>query len=149
MPQSPLAKVRLYELPGANETPRVLSFVESDSEQIPFAIKRMYWLHDLAPGVKRGHHGHRCLRQVMICMTGEVIVTIRDGVQSVSYRLDSASQGLYLPAGLWREIETPTTVSSASTLVNLASEHFSEADYIRNFDDYCNWAAETEWGRKR
>lgn len=136
---SPLHDVKLLELPGPRDTPHYLSFVEENTDIVPFSIKRVYWLHDLTKGVVRGCHGHKELQQLMVCLSGAVDVVLRDFDDQRTYKLDRPSLGLLLPAGLWREVSVSATCKTTASVMNLASMVYDENDYMRDFNDYCTW----------
>lgn len=100
---------------------------------LPFDVKRLYFLHDLEAGVIRGRHAHKALQQVMICLAGAVDVTVWDGQKHDVIRLQSRDEGLYFPAGFWREI---MPIADQSILAVLASDPYDETDYIYTEEDY-------------
>jgi uncharacterized RmlC-like cupin family protein len=144
---SPLLELREFEFAGSGGMSRQLSFVEFGSREIPFDVKRAYWLHNLNPGDQRGRHGHKQLEQVMICVAGCVNVEFHDGINSKQFTLNKPTIGLYVPAGLWRDVIVPLSNTGESALVVLSSQHYLESDYIRNFDHYREWAVRKLWGR--
>lgn len=137
--RSPLHDVKLLQLPGSQDTPRYLSFVEENTDVVPFSIRRVYWLHDLTQGVVRGCHGHKELQQLMVCLSGSVDVVLRDCEDSRNYVLDCPSIGLLLPAGLWREVSISPYSKTNASVMNLASMLYDESDYMRTFNEYCTW----------
>lgn len=116
-----------------------LCVAESQSSEVPFEIKRVYYIYDVHSGVTRGFHAHKTLQQVLICVHGKIRITLDDGknVQN-SYILDSPSSVLYVGPNLWRTMEW---IESGSVLLVLASEHYDEADYIRNYESFIDWAS--------
>ncbi|RST32034.1 WxcM-like domain-containing protein [Sphingomonas ginkgonis] len=99
----------------------------------PFAIKRIYNIYDTQPGVVRGHHAHRRLQQLAMVGVGACTMVVDDGSTRQEFRLDSPTKGLLLGPGTWREMKD---FSSDCVLTVLASEEYSEDDYIRDYDQF-------------
>lgn len=104
---------------------------------IPFEIKRVYYLFNTAMGVKRGFHAHRNLKQVAIAVRGSCRFILDDGKERVSILLDNPAQGLVIDSVIWREM---TEFSEDCVLMVLANELYDESDYIRNYDDFLEFA---------
>lgn len=109
-----------------------LTFVEN-SRQVPFDIKRVYYLYDVPGGSSRAAHGHRNLRQIMIAMSGSFDVTLDDGFEKKKYHLNRPYNGLYIPRMIWRDLNN---FSSGSVCMVLASDYYDENDYYRNYDHF-------------
>ena len=110
-----------------------LSVVENGGGALPFEVKRAYYLYDVPGGESRGSHAHRELRQLIIAASGSFRVTLDDGTQKRSFYLNRPYQGLYVPTGLWRDLDD---FSSGAVCLVLASEPYDEADYIRKYEDF-------------
>lgn len=108
-----------------------LSFVEK--EIIPFSIKRVYYLYDVPFNGERGGHAHKDLFQVLIALNGSFELLLDDGSNTKKILLDSPNIGLYIPNGIWREMNN---FSKNSVCLVLASEDYDENDYIRNYQDF-------------
>ena len=106
------------------------------NRNIPFEIKRVYYMYDTTPGVSRGFHAHKKLEQVLICVHGSCKVLLDDGVEKEMVTLDEPNKGLYISSNIWREM---FDFSSDAVLMVLASELYDESDYIRNYDDFMNY----------
>jgi len=106
--------------------------VES-KRQIPFEIKRVYYLYDVPGGEDRGGHGHRDLEQIIVAMSGSFDVTVTDGFQEKKFQLNRSYYGLYIPKKSWRYLDN---FSSGSVCLVLASEFYDEKDYIRDYDEF-------------
>ena len=119
---------RLIEIATHGDERGDLSVVEAPAD-LGFTVRRVYWLHHTAPGVRRAGHAHRALRQCYIAVAGAVTAVLDDGVHQRSFRLDRPNLGLVIGPGLWRDL---TDFSSDAVLMVLASERFDEADYIRD-----------------
>jgi dTDP-4-dehydrorhamnose 3,5-epimerase-like enzyme len=109
-----------------------LSFIE-ENQQIPFQIKRVYYLYDVPSGATRGGHAHKALQQVVIALSGSFDVILDDGYQRRSFFLNRPHYGLYIPPKVWRELEN---FSSNSVALSLVSEVYDESDYVRDYDDF-------------
>ena len=108
--------------------------LEALSEQVPFEIKRTYFIFDTTPGTVRGKHAHQTLRQVLICVSGACTIECEesDGKRSV-HRLDWPTKGLYIAGLVWREMKE---FSKDAVLMVLASEHYDPSDYIHDYGEF-------------
>lgn len=100
---------------------------------IPFKIKRVYYIFDTQKGVSRGFHAHKKLEQIAICVKGSCRFVIDNGIQRQSVVLNSPDKGLYINNNKWREMHD---FSEDCVLMVLASECYDESDYIRNYDEF-------------
>jgi dTDP-4-dehydrorhamnose 3,5-epimerase-like enzyme len=100
---------------------------------IPFDIKRVYYLYDVPGGESRGAHAHKELQQLIIAANGSFTITLNDGNQKKSFTLNRSYYGLYIAPGIWRDLDN---FSSGAVLLCLASEHYDAADYIRDYDEF-------------
>ena len=100
---------------------------------VPFEIKRVYYIYHTDMGVSRGYHAHKKLKQVAICVAGKCRMLLDNGTNREEVWLDSATRGLLINDMTWREIHD---FSKDCVLLVLASEHYDEMDYIRNYDDF-------------
>ena len=103
------------------------------TRDIPFEIKRVYYITDVPPDGRRGFHAHCRLHQVLLCLNGGVTIQVRNGHEQQDIRLTSPCTGLYIGPNIWREMYDflPGTV-----LMVLASDYYDESDYIRNYDQF-------------
>jgi dTDP-4-dehydrorhamnose 3,5-epimerase-like enzyme len=127
---------RLIELPLIKDDRGSLSFAQTP-DHIPFAISRIYYMYDLAPGAERGFHAHKELQTVMIAMAGAFDVVLDDGKARQTYRLDRPSLGLYIPKMIWREVKN---FAPGSVCLSLASMPYAEDDYIRDYGAFAKVA---------
>jgi dTDP-4-dehydrorhamnose 3,5-epimerase-like enzyme len=124
--------VKLINLPKFLDARGNLSFAENYA-QIPFEIKRTYWLYDVPGGECRGGHAYRETEEFIIALSGSFDVVIDDGQQKKTYTLNRSYYGIYVPKGLWREMENFSTNSLA---LEFASTKYSADDYVRNYDEF-------------
>jgi hypothetical protein len=110
--------------------------------EVPFEIKRIYYLYDIPGGESRGGHAHRKLEQLIIATSGSFEITIDDGNLKKTIQLNRPYEGLYLPSGLWRELDN---FSSGSICLVLASQNYDELDYIRDYNDYLKYKNDTSF----
>ncbi len=107
--------------------------VLENGKNIPFDIKRIYYLYDIPMGSERGGHGHYELQQYVVAASGSFTFVLDDGKNRKEVFLNDPSKALHITSGIWREIKN---FSSGSICLVLASNEYSEADYIRNYDEY-------------
>jgi dTDP-4-dehydrorhamnose 3,5-epimerase-like enzyme len=100
---------------------------------VPFEVKRVYYIFGTKPGVSRGFHAHRALQQVAVCVTGKCRMVLDDGRQRENVWLDSPTKGLLIGELVWREMHD---FSPDCVLLVLASELYSETDYIRSYEEF-------------
>lgn len=124
--------VKLVELPKFLDARGNLSFVENYA-QIPFEIKRTYWIYDVPGGESRGGHAYKTNNEFIIALSGAFDVILDDGQQKKKITLNRPYYGLYVPAGFWREIENFSTNSLA---LEFGSEHYNKEDYIREYVEF-------------
>lgn len=124
--------VKIIELPKFLDSRGNLSFVEQ-SKHIPFEIKRTYWIYDVPGGESRGGHAFKFTEEFIIALSGSFDVSVDDGYDKKVFTLNRSYYGLYIPKGLWREINNFSTNSLA---LEFASTEYDPNDYIRNFMEY-------------
>lgn len=112
-----------------------ISVVENGKE-VPFDVKRIYYLYDVPGGADRGGHAHKELYQLIVAASGAFTVVLDDGTHQKAFTLNRPYQGLLVKPGIWR---TLTDFSSGSICMVLASEKYSESDYIRSYDSFIKY----------
>ncbi len=128
---------RLLSLPRVSDPRGNLTFVESD-RQIPFQLRRVFYLYDVPSGESRAGHAHRRLQEVIIAASGSFDVILDDARTKRTVTLRRSDQGLYVPGMLWR---TLTGFSSGSVCLVLCSEFYDPGDYYRDLDEYATAVA--------
>ncbi len=106
-----------------------------EGKEIPFNVKRVYYMYDTGNGVRRGYHAHKSLEQILICVHGSCKIMLDNGIEKQDVVLDTPFEGLYIANDIWREMYD---FSDGAVLLVLASSLYDEADYIRNYDDFLN-----------
>jgi dTDP-4-dehydrorhamnose 3,5-epimerase-like enzyme len=124
---------RVVEFPRVTDPRGNLTYIEAH-EHVDFDIKRVYYLYDVPGGAERGGHAHRhLLWEVLIAMSGSFDVILEDGTTRQRIHLNRSYYGLFIPKMVWREIDN---FSSGSVCMVLASDHYDEADYYRDWHDF-------------
>ena len=103
------------------------------NDTVPFDIKRVYYIYDVNEEKRRGFHSHKKLEQVLICVHGSIKILVKTPKEEKVFVLDNPNKGLYIGNNVWREM---FDWENEAVLLVLASEHYDESDYIRNYDDY-------------
>lgn len=123
---------KIMELPRFLDARGNLSFVEQNNH-IPFEIKRTYWIYDVPGGEERGGHAFRQNEEFIVALSGAFDVVVDDGRQKKTFLLNRSYYGLFVPAGLWREMKNFSTNSFA---LEFGSTHYDKADYIRSYEEF-------------
>ena len=124
--------IKKFNFPPHGDARGMLVAIEGIKD-IPFKIKRIYYIYNTKTNVARGFHAHKHLEQVLICVHGSCKVVLDDGYNRETVELNNPSEGLYIANDIWREM---SDFSSDAVLLVLASELYDESDYIRNYDDF-------------
>lgn len=131
---------KIIELPKFLDARGNLSFAEN-FRQIPFEIKRTYWVYDVPGGECRGGHAYKQNEEFIIALSGAFDVTVDDGYEKKTFSLNRSYYGLYVPKGLWREMENFSTNSFA---LEFGSTRYDPEDYIRDYGDFLAFKCSTE-----
>lgn len=134
-----ISDVKLIELPKFLDDRGNLSFVENNN-QIPFEIKRTYWLYDVPGGIARGGHAEKNNEELIIAISGSFEIYVDDGKESKTFTLNRSYYGLYIPKGLWREIKE---FSSNAVALEFGSIHYDVDDYIRDYDEFLQYSKDS------
>lgn len=108
-------------------------------KDIPFEVKRVYYIYDTLKNVTRGYHAHKNLKQILICIHGSCKIRLDNGKEKEIVQLDKPYEGLYVDNNMWREMYD---FSEDAVLLVLASELYDEKDYIRNYDEFLKFITE-------
>lgn len=108
---------------------------------VPFPIRRVYYMYGVGEGIRRGYHAHKELEQVLICMHGSCRILLDDGKERKSVLLDNPGTGLYIGHATWREMYD---FSPDAVLAVLASMPYAESDYIRDYDEFIRYVSRKE-----
>lgn len=127
-----LSDVRIIQLPRIEDERGNLSFLENFS-QVPFCIKRVYWIYDVPGGEIRGGHAFRTLNEIIISLSGSFDVVLSDGKEERRYPMNRSYYGLFVPNMIWRRMENFSTNALAMVVVD---QEFNENDYIRNENEF-------------
>lgn len=123
---------KLISLPKFLDVRGNLSFVEQENH-VPFIIKRTYWLYDVPGGECRGGHAYRENQEFIVALSGSFDVVLDDGNEKKKYTLNRSYYGLYVPKGLWREMDNFSTNSLA---LILSSTDYRANDYVRDYNEF-------------
>lgn len=107
-----------------------------EDKDIPFAIKRVYYMYDTVEDVVRGRHAHKSLEQILVCIHGSCKILLDDGKEKKVVPLEKPYEGLYVPNNIWREMYD---FSEDAVLMVLASDFYDEEDYIRDYDQFLDY----------
>jgi hypothetical protein len=127
-----MEKARIIEIPRIVDERGNLSVVEEDG-LIPFKIKRSYWIYDVPGGEHRGGHAYKENCEFIIALSGSFDIIIEDGQERNTFSLNRSYYGLYVPNGLWREMDNFSTNSLA---LILSSTDYDASDYIRDYQEF-------------
>ena len=135
MKQTSIHDCKLIDLRKIHDVRGNLTPIEGGVD-VPFDIKRVYYLYDVPGGESRGAHAHRALQQLLVAANGSFTITLDDGHNKKAFTLNRPYQGLYIVPGIWRDLDN---FSSGAVLLCLASEHYDASDYIRDYDEFLKY----------
>lgn len=131
--QVTLDNCRLMKLNSIGQPSGILTVVENCADNMPFDIKRIFYLHNLADGAVRGGHTHITSQEIIIPVAGGFTLTLDDGTRQQSFIMDNRTEGMYVAPGIWR---TLSDFLAGTVILVLSSEPFREDDYIRDYNEY-------------
>jgi dTDP-4-dehydrorhamnose 3,5-epimerase-like enzyme len=123
--------VEIINIPKITDPRGHLAVIEKDT--IPFKIQRVYYLFDVPSDAYRGGHAHKQQQTLLVALSGSFEVTLDDGTNRTKILLNKPDKGLFIPTGVWREIDN---FSSGTVCLALASTDFDENEYIRDYDQF-------------
>jgi len=127
-----MARVRVLTFPRIPDARGTLAVVEA-GRHVPFDIRRVFYVYDVPGGADRGAHAHRALQQVLVCLAGSMDVHLDDGAERRVMHLADPSAGLYIPPMVWA---SEANMAPGTVYMVLASEHYDESDYYRDYDAF-------------
>jgi hypothetical protein len=133
-------RAKIINLPKMEDPRGNLSFIEEETH-IPFKIMRTYWIYDVPGGQSRGGHAFKEQREFIVALSGSFDVEVDDGESKQIFSLNRSYYGLYLPAGIWRQMQNFSTNSVA---IVLSSTPFNEEDYIHDYSEFAKLRREYE-----
>ncbi|MDW7760892.1 MAG: FdtA/QdtA family cupin domain-containing protein [Acidobacteriota bacterium] len=125
----------LIQLPKIEDPRGNLSFIE-EKNHIPFKIERIYWIYDVPGGQVRGGHAFKVQQELIVALSGSFDVVVDDGQAKKTFSLNRSYYGLYLPAGIWRQMNNFSTNSLALVL---SSTQYNKMDYIRGYEEFLEY----------
>lgn len=135
-----MQKAEIIQLPKFEDPRGNLSFIE-EFKHIPFKIERTYWIYDVPGGEIRGGHAFKVQQEIIVALSGSFDVVVDGGQTKQTFSLKRSYYGLYLPAGLWRQMQNFSTNSLALVL---SSTHYDEDDYIYDYNEFLAFRRENE-----
>lgn len=133
-------RLKLIGLPKISNASGNLTVAE-ENLNVPFDIKRVYWLYDVTSGASRGGHSHKACRELLIAISGSFAVTLDNGKDQKTFLLNHPYEGLLVENGIWRTLDD---FSSGAVCLVLASELFDENDYIRHYGEFIKTTTKQE-----
>ena len=124
--------VKIIQLTKVLDKRGNLSVIE-ENKDIPFSIKRAYWIYDVPGGEERGGHAYKYNKEFIVAISGSFDVILDNGIEKEVYHLNRSYYGLYVPNGIWRQMVNFSTNSLAFIV---ASELYNETDYLRDYDAF-------------
>ena len=125
--------------PHGDERGQLIAIEEH--KDIPFSIKRVYYMYDTGEGVVRGYHAHKKLQQILVCVHGSCKIRLDDGKEKKVVALERPYEGLYVSNAMWREMYD---FSPDAVLMVFSSELYDESDYIRDYEEFIQYTNEDE-----
>lgn len=131
MKNSTIADCKIFEVEKIDNRSGNIS-VLSNEKNLPFRIKRVFYLYDIPGGESRGAHAHRSCHQFLVAASGSFEVLTNDGISEKVFQMNRSNLGLYIPPGIWA---SELNFSSGSVCLVMASDLYNESDYIRDFNE--------------
>ena len=140
MKQTSVDDCKIIQLSKHHRPQGNLTVVENGKD-VPFDVKRVYYLYDVPGGATRGGHAHRELSQLIVAVSGCFSVMLDDGHNQRVFQLNRSNVGIYIAPGIWRVLDD---FSSGSVCLVLASEKYDESDYIYDYDEFVSYKSENK-----
>ncbi|MEC8158311.1 MAG: FdtA/QdtA family cupin domain-containing protein [Pseudomonadota bacterium] len=135
----PESQARIIDLRVIADPRGDLTVIEGEQD-IPFSIARVYYLYNVPVSAERGGHAHKDLQQVIFALSGSFRIKLDNGTTKAEYWLRNPRQGLYVDRHIWREIDS---FSQGAVSMVLASQHYDEQDYFRDYDKFIEFVRTT------
>lgn len=135
MNKSLVSDCKLIQLPQIGDRNGHITAINNNTE-VPFAVKRIFYLYDIPGGESRGAHAHKECHQFLVAVSGSFEVLLDDGITTRTVMLSSPNMGLHIAPGIWA---SEINFSSGSVCLVLASHEYDESDYLRNYEDYLKY----------
>lgn len=133
-------EAKIIDLPKFEDPRGNLSFIE-EFKQVPFKIERTYWIYDVPGGQIRGGHAFREQQELIVALSGSFDIVVDDGKVKKTFSLNRSYHGLYVPTGLWRQMQNFSTNSLALVL---SSTHYNQDDYIYDYNEFLKFRSKDE-----
>lgn len=133
-------EAKIIDLPKFEDPRGNLSFIE-EFKQVPFKIERTYWIYDVPGGQVRGGHAFREQQELIVALSGSFDIVVDDGKVKKIFSLNRSYHGLYVPTGLWRQMQNFSTNSLALVL---SSTHYNQDDYIYDYNEFLKFRSKDE-----
>jgi dTDP-4-dehydrorhamnose 3,5-epimerase-like enzyme len=130
---------RVCDLPKVTDPRGTLTFVQGEV-QVPFAIRRVFYIYDVPTGESRGAHAHRTLHEFIVCLAGSFDIELDDGRRRKTVHLNRPWKGLHIPPMIWAG---ETNFDSGSVCLVLTSDVYDESDYIRDYEEFLRLTSTT------
>lgn len=140
MKQTSVDDCKIIQLSKHHRPQGNLTVVENGKD-VPFDVKRVYYLYDVPGGATRGGHAHRELSQLLVAVSGCFSVMLDDGHNQRVFQLNRSNVGIYIAPGIWRVLDD---FSSGSVCLVLASERYDASDYINDYDEFVSYKSENK-----
>ena len=132
------SKVSIIEFPKITDPRGNLTFLQN-FDQIPFEIRRIFWIYDVPGGEIRGGHAYKEQQEVIIALSGSFDIVVKEGEEVSKFSLNRSYYGLFVPAMTWRHMENFSTNALG---LHISSTDYLEEDYIRDIDEFENYKLE-------
>lgn len=127
---------KIVKLKDYNNFSAKISVYDNLNKDLPFQVKRVFYLYDIPSGQSRGAHAHKKCMQLLVSVSGSFNVLVDDGINSKTFFLNKPNTGLFIPPGIWA---SELDFSAGSVCLVLASHYFEEEDYLRNYNDFLKY----------
>lgn len=128
--------IKVYKFPSISEEIRQGSLRVFELNKMPFICKRVFSVVNAQAGSIRGEHAHKICNQLICCVSGKVLLTCNNGIETIQKELTPSSEAVLVPAGVWAK---QTYLQDNSVILVFCDQLYDEADYIRNYNNFLRW----------